>query len=245
MKKLITLFVVVAFSLSIVAQTQSTTKKTTFRVAIDEHTVIKDGTGKRIEYAEAMRQIASGRSTLDPVRDKNGLLTHFLIRAKIDSDSSRRETQLRTLQSDNSALIAPGLALKPFSLETMNGETLTSEKLKGKVIVFNFWFSVCKPCQNEITELNELAAKYKDNTDVIFIAPDWEKKETIAPFLEKKTMSYKVCPSATSFIDAIKLKTYPTHLVVDKNGVIFSSYSGGLTGIGITLDEDITEALKD
>jgi thiol-disulfide isomerase/thioredoxin len=245
MNKVIAFLIVVVCTVSCFAQTQTTTKKTTFSVAVDEHTVIKDGTGKRVEYAEAMRQIASGRSTLDPVRDKDGMLTHFLIRAKIDSDSSRRETQLRTLQSENSPLITPGIALKSFSVETMSGEVLSSEKLKGKILVFNFWFSMCKPCQNEIGELNELVAKFKDNNDVVFIAPDWEKKDAVAAFLEKKPMSYKVCPAATSLIDSIKLKSYPTHLVVDKTGVIFSSYSGGLAGIGTTLEEDILEALKE
>jgi len=227
------------------AQTNtSTTKKTTFSVAVDENTVIKDGSGNRVAYKEAMSQLASGRYTLDPVRDSKGFLLHFQIRMKIESDSSRRETEFRQLQaSKGNEFISPGTFVRDFKLKTLKGKELTLQSLAGKVIVFNFWFSVCKPCQTEIPELNELAESFKDSADVVFIAVDWEKSDAVAQYTTNNQFKYQVCAEASAFIDAMGIKFYPTHLVVDRTGVIFSSYTGGIQGISSTLREDILDAL--
>src|SRR5262245_507685 len=48
-----------------------------------------------------------------------------------------------------------------FRVKTMTGDSLTLSELSGKVVVLNFWFIGCAPCQAELPALNALAIEYQ------------------------------------------------------------------------------------
>jgi len=131
--------------------------------------------------------------------------------------------------------------LPDFQVTTLNGGTLTTQDLKGKIVVLNFWFIACKPCVMEIPELNELSKKYIDRKDIIFIAPALDKEEAVIPFLEQKTFSYQIVPGAAKLIkETFGIREYPTHIVANKAGKIIysvSGYSPGFNGKGSTVDK--------
>ena len=57
----------------------------------------------------------------------------------------------------------PGKPAPVFTLTSMDGtETVALEKLRGNVVVVNFWASWCLECRVEHTALSEVAAAYKD-----------------------------------------------------------------------------------
>ncbi len=111
-----------------------------------------------------------------------------------------------------------------FNLTDLNNTTWNSEKLKGRVVVINFWFTGCKPCIQEMPHLNKLVA---DNTDsVLFIAPAPETESQIRKFLRKYTFEYNIIPSSIDFINSMKIENFPTHLVVDRQGIIRQVFIG-------------------
>ena len=55
-----------------------------------------------------------------------------------------------------SASIAPS-----FSLPSRSGDTVSLDKLKGQVVMINFWASWCGPCRQEMPLLEQLHKKYK------------------------------------------------------------------------------------
>jgi len=71
----------------------------------------------------------------------------------------------------------------PFSVTDIKGNTYTSEELKGKVVVLNFWFIGCAPCRIEIPGLNEMVKHY-DKEEVVFIAFALDGKEELKKFDE-------------------------------------------------------------
>ena len=54
-------------------------------------------------------------------------------------------------------------------------------------IVLNLWSTTCGPCIAEIPQLNNVAEKYKSDSDIVFIAVSYDKKdkETIEDFLKE------------------------------------------------------------
>jgi cytochrome c biogenesis protein CcmG/thiol:disulfide interchange protein DsbE len=56
----------------------------------------------------------------------------------------------------------PGKPAPLFDLKSMDGEAVSLEKLKGNVVVLNFWASWCLECRYEHTALSETATAYKD-----------------------------------------------------------------------------------
>ncbi|STX30151.1 thiol-disulfide oxidoreductase [Legionella beliardensis] len=51
-------------------------------------------------------------------------------------------------------------------LTTLTGEKIPFTNLKGKWVLINYWASWCKPCLDEIKELNHF---YKMNNDKIYL----------------------------------------------------------------------------
>jgi thiol-disulfide isomerase/thioredoxin len=48
-----------------------------------------------------------------------------------------------------------------FIFKTLKGEILTRSQLNGRVVVFYFWNTQCKPCIAQMPALNDLFAMYK------------------------------------------------------------------------------------
>lgn len=115
--------------------------------------------------------------------------------------------------------------LTDFTLTGLDKKVLQLKALKGNVIVINFWFTTCGPCIHEIPLLNTLVADNK-NKGVVFIAPAPDNEKQVSRFLQKNPFSYQVVPSALTFINTIKVENFPTHLVVDKEGIIRQVFVG-------------------
>src|SRR5579859_3754094 len=57
-----------------------------------------------------------------------------------------------------------------FALKDMQGQSVTLESLKGKVVVLNFWTKTCGPCLEEMPELAEFTKVLRDRRDVVVLA---------------------------------------------------------------------------
>ncbi len=114
-----------------------------------------------------------------------------------------------------------GQAFPQFTFTDLNDSFYTNENTKGKIVVFKTWFIGCTACVAEFPELNELVAKYKSRTDVVFVSLATDAKPELEKFLNKKAFTYEVVPGQKEFIlKTLNLDAYPTHIVVDKNGTI-------------------------
>ena len=140
----------------------------------------------------------------------------------------------------NSLLNKP---LKSFHLANLNNKKWDSKELRGKTIVINFWFTACKPCIQEMIYLNKLVEENKDSS-VVFIAPAPENETQIKKFLKKYAFEYNIIPSSTDFISALNIENFPTHLVIDKEGIIRQVFIGYADDIKEKLQSEIAKLLN-
>ena len=68
----------------------------------------------------------------------------------------------------------PVLGLAPaWKLQDANGNAVSSEQFKGRVVVLDFWATWCGPCRSEIPGYVDLVAKYgKDRLSVVGVSLD-------------------------------------------------------------------------
>ena len=160
------------------------------------------------------------------------------------------EYQPITLQELQAKLMGPpavlafekGAELANFDLQNMNGEKVSLESLKGKVVLINFWFINCPPCRMEIPDLNELKKAYTGK-NVEFLAITFDPKDQVNEFLQKIPFDYQIFPGARGIIETYGVQGFPTSVIVDKYGKVVNSKMGGSMNIKEELKVFIEEAL--
>lgn len=211
------------------------------QAVLNENSVVKDLEGNIVAFKDVLTMIMSGDWTVRPKEDKDGN-AYFQLKKNTEADKKRikKLMQERIENSEYKGKDAPD-----FAFTDINGNRISSELTKGKVVVLNFWFITCKPCIAEIPELNDIHEKYKDNDDVVFAAITFETQEKVAKFLEKHPIAYPVTVDNKSTIKAFEVYSYPTNMVIGKNGKIANSVSGAFPNIGEFIEETIDKELNE
>jgi len=135
-----------------------------------------------------------------------------------------------------------GEKFQGFRTSDINGNKFDLRNTVGKVIVLNFWFINCPPCKTEIPDLNKLSETYKDK-DVIFLAVALDPKYDLKDFLKTNPFSYNIIDGGRFIADKYGVKGYPTHVVIDKTGIIKFSTLGLAPNTIAWIQKSIDESL--
>jgi cytochrome c biogenesis protein CcmG/thiol:disulfide interchange protein DsbE len=131
-----------------------------------------------------------------------------------------------------------------FTLTTFDGRTVTLSKLRGQVVIINFWASWCVPCREEAAYLEQTWRKYEDQ-GVVFIGVDWvdTEKEALA-YIDEFDITYLNGPDlGTRIAQAYNIQGVPETFFVARNGEIRGVHIGPLKSP--QLDENIEELLAE
>jgi thiol-disulfide isomerase/thioredoxin len=60
------------------------------------------------------------------------------------------------------ASLEVGRPAPPLTLRTLDGHSIATEDLRGKVVVLTFWATWCEPCRQELPLLSAYAARHAD-----------------------------------------------------------------------------------
>ena len=117
----------------------------------------------------------------------------------------------------------------PFKVTTFKGQTVELEKLRGRVVVVNFWASWCGPCKMEARELEAVYKKYKEKgVEFVGIAVD-DTDGAARAFIKEYNVTY---PNAIDSDNSISIRyqifAIPTTFVLDKDAVIRYKRQGAI-----------------
>jgi len=110
---------------------------------------------------------------------------------------------------------------KEFPLEkmqTLTGEEIDINKLKGKPTLINFWFTTCAPCIEEIPILNALKEKYGESVNFISMVADSEMKTK--KFLTKREYNFTHIVNKKYITDVLSIHGMPINIFLDKEGKV-------------------------
>lgn len=121
-----------------------------------------------------------------------------------------------------------GVIAPDFIGSTIDGTTIQLSKLKGQVVVLNFWFIACAPCRAEVTGLNEVVENFK-NEKVNFVSIATDTEQELKKYLTKNKFSFETIADPAFLICQKKydIRGYPTTIIIDKNGKIRFYSVGG------------------
>jgi peroxiredoxin len=160
-------------------------------------------------------------------KDENGENTdknEFSERGGFSNIKDRYEETVvngKTIEIKLKKNLRENLPFSDFTATTIDGKTIDTKQLRGKVLVIDFWFISCVGCVAEIPRLNKLRAKFKDNENVVFLALTFDEGARLSKFLKEKPFNFQHIAGENTFIDTYKYdESFPVNIIVGKDGMI-------------------------
>lgn len=135
----------------------------------------------------------------------------------------------------------------PFRIQMLTGNSVTSESLKGRVVVLSLWATWCTPCKAELPQIQDVARRYSGNPKVLVIALDagigGDTVETAKAYLLKRNVKLEAAidsANGESFAAATKsldVHGIPVLYILDSTGRVRVIHSG------YDASEDLKESL--
>jgi len=118
-----------------------------------------------------------------------------------------------------------------FTLASVNGDTVELAKLKGRVVVVNFWATWCGPCRAEIPAFLDVYKEYKSKgLEIIGISLDHDGWPVVKPFVEKFKITYPVVLGGRKVSDDYGgITAIPATFIVDRDGNLVAKHLGTLS----------------
>ncbi|WP_170319951.1 TlpA disulfide reductase family protein [Polyangium spumosum] len=118
-------------------------------------------------------------------------------------------------------------------------------KLRGRVVVVDFWASWCGPCRAISKDLSKLHAAYGDK-GLSIVGLTGEPKAVAEKAATELGMRYPVASDPDDRTAALYgIRSLPTMFVVDKKGVIREVFVGYGPGRGATLEKIVADLIAE
>lgn len=146
------------------------------------------------------------------------------------------------------AKIKAGDVFPAGAVPSLDGKgTVEPAKMKGKVVIVDFWASWCEPCKIELPALNALYKKYKSKGLVVVGVNLDEKKTDAQAFLKDHPVDFPLAWDGGDkkvLAEKASIETMPTSFIVDKKGVISVRHAAFREGDEKKIEAEIVKLLK-
>ena len=125
------------------------------------------------------------------------------------------------------AAIERGDPAPRFSAKTLDGEKFTSDSLKGKVVLIQFWATWCPYCKRDEAPLAMLTKEFAKDGLVVLAVDMGEPRRKVKKFVEESPRPWKVVLAEDTTLAAIcEAKGYPMYVVIDRDGIVAATQHG-------------------
>ena len=143
-----------------------------------------------------------------------------------------------TCKQDIRNELCSGIPAPDINFKSMDGNTISLDSLKGKIVILDFWYMSCKPCMKVISVLENLKKKYKDDLIIIGVNSIDPPSKQLTEFIQDQKLD-KIQLLDTSMVlrRKYKVSAFPTFYLINKRGII------SFTNVGY--NEDLKSVLKE
>ena len=119
-------------------------------------------------------------------------------------------------------IVKKGDKAPDFTVEMVDGSKVQLSKLKGKVVLINFWATWCPPCREELKHVQKQIIDHFKGKDFVFLPISrGEKKEVIEAFRKKMDYTFPMGLDPKQSIYKLYASNYiPRNFLVGKDGKI-------------------------
>jgi peroxiredoxin len=165
-----------------------------------------------------------GYTLLQEGRDPEGIveLKKYL---ELVPEGSQSELALKLIENPRRAreAFAPD-----FSVTTSEGEYISLEDLRGKVVLLDFWGTWCPPCVESVPALRDMYRKYaKEKSFMMISISVHDEEDKWRAFTAKNQMVWPQYFDRDSKVQrAFSVNGFPTYVLIDHEGIVRFRASG-------------------
>ena len=136
-----------------------------------------------------------------------------------------------------------GKPVPDFTATDLDGNPISLQDYRGKVVLLDFWAVWCGPCIAEMPNIKRVYNRYKDEGfDIIGISLDTDEKR-LRNYLKENNIAWRQVFSGKGWQSPISkqygIRAIPAPWLIDKNGILISKQARGRK-----LGKLVVEALK-
>lgn len=117
----------------------------------------------------------------------------------------------------------------PVQVKLLDGQTLNTASLKGKVVLVNFWATSCTTCVGEMPQMVQTYDQFAPKGfELLAVAMQYDPPDYVRNFAMQRQLPFTVAMDTTgaaakAFHD---VRLTPTSFLIDKSGRIVKTYVG-------------------
>ena len=132
-----------------------------------------------------------------------------------------------------------------FRVTTLDGQTVTMDDLRGKVVLVDFWATWCGPCNAELPHVKEIAARYAGRPLVILSVSSDKDEAKWKQFIGAHGMTWlQARDSDQSIAEMFGIESIPHYFTIDTDGILQTEQLGGGSEIDGKLKKMVAQAEK-
>lgn len=142
-------------------------------------------------------------------------------------------------------LLPAGTAAPAWQLPVIGSDSLKLSDLKGKIVVMDFWYKACAPCQKQMIALQKLHDTFPPN-DVVFVGIntiDDPVRDKLAAFLKLRNVTMQSVYKGNSIVKQYNVTSSPALFVIDRTGRVVHTISGWTPDVVETIHNVLTNEL--
>lgn len=126
-------------------------------------------------------------------------------------------SSLRNTPSEDSLQVEVEEEAPDFTLQDLQGNSITLSELRGKIVVLNFWATWCGPCVEEMPMLTRYQAQHPE---IILIGINEEEgADKVQAFIDQSAFNYLMLLDLhTDVAEKYRIMTLPTTIIIDEYG---------------------------
>lgn len=195
-----------------------------------------------LESSATIMHYDLGVVLLKQERDADGL-------AELNAYVGLPDVDAKTVAEARRIIASPVRARAPFapdfSFTTEERENISNASLRGKVVLLDFWGTWCPPCRESVPGVRALQKKFSGkNVQIIGISSD-DDEDVWRTFIKAQQMTWsEYLDLDGTVLAAFHIESFPTYIVLDKDGVIRFRQSGYGQETPSDIEEALNKALK-
>lgn len=135
---------------------------------------------------------------------------------------SGEAAQQAETQTETTTLVRIGDTAPDFTVEMVDGSSVSLADLRGKVVLLNFWATWCPPCRRELMRVGEdIINRFAGEEFVFLPISRGEDRTTVEAFREKTGYTFPMGLDSTRTIyDRYASNYIPRNFVIDREGKV-------------------------